>query len=196
MRTDQPFRSHLEAGDVAAYLDLKLSADDRSRVEVHLAECAECRRELVEVRRVLGNLPRFRRWHLLVPAAAAAAALFVILGPPERDRRPAPVGRERGPRGTERAALIAVVEPGVGAAVAPGPVVFTWRGVGTGATYRLTVTDERGDVVWSANTADTMATLPARIGLERGRRYAWYLDALLPDGRSVTSGVRAFVVAR
>ncbi len=62
------------------------------------------------------------------------------------------------------------------------------------AHYVLTVTDENGDVVWTAETSDTSLVLPRGVDLKSGSRYYWYVDALLDDARSSTTGVREFTI--
>jgi len=75
-------------------------------------------------------------------------------------------------------------------------VRFLWHSAGQNVQYRLTVTNQRGDIVWSFGTADTAAVLPASMRVQSGNPYFWYVDALLPDGRSATSRVQRFNVAR
>ncbi len=179
---------HLETGEVASYLDRALAPDEQARVEAHLADCADCRRELIEVSRL--RHARFRsRWWVLGPAlAAAAAALLFVTRSPDTPATE-PVLRDGG----EPALTIGLVAPG-DSAVSPGSLTFTWRSAAPRASYRLTLSDERGDVVWSATSIDTTQRPPSRVSWRTGRTYFWYVDALLPDGRSVTSGVRRFTV--
>jgi anti-sigma factor RsiW len=48
---------HLTAEEAAAYVDGTLASPDRARVELHLARCSECRSEVVEVTRLVDDLP-------------------------------------------------------------------------------------------------------------------------------------------
>jgi predicted anti-sigma-YlaC factor YlaD len=58
----------MTAGDVhsrtaerfSAYLDGELAAEDRAAVEAHLATCIQCRTNLEQFRRTLGNLARLK----------------------------------------------------------------------------------------------------------------------------------------
>jgi hypothetical protein len=63
-----------------------------------------------------------------------------------------------------------------------------------GATYRLVVTDEAGDVRWAASTSDTVVLLPDSVILVSGGTYFWYVDALGDGGTPATSGVRRLTV--
>ena len=179
---------HLESGEVASYLDRTLAPDEQARVESHLADCADCRRELIEVSRL--RHARFRsRWWVIVPAlAAAAAALLFVIRSPDRPATE-PVLRDGG----EPALTVGLVAPGDSAVIPLSPT-FTWRSAATRASYRLTLSDERGDVVWRTTSPDTSEHPPNNVSLRTGRTYFWYVDALFPDGRSVTSGVRRFTV--
>ena len=81
-----------------------------------------------------------------------------------------------------------------GAEVSRDSLVFRWRSEGTGVHYLLTVTDENGDVLWTAGTSDTSLALPLDVGLVPGQRHFWYVDALLEGARSSTTGVREILI--
>jgi hypothetical protein len=91
---------------------------------------------------------------------------------------------------------LAAVSPPNDAAVAPDAVTFVWHAAGPDAHYRLTLTEPNGRTAWTAETSDTMLRVPPGIALARDRTYYWYVDALLPDGRSATTGVRRLRTAR
>ena len=183
---------HLEAREISAYLDRTLTAMERERVEAHLADCAECRREAIEVSRVRSTVGRRSRWLIGPPIAAAAAIAFLVLLRSGENPGTGPVFREGG---AEPASTVVVVSPTDTDAIRPHTLTLTWRSAGAGVSYRVSVTDQTGDVAWSASTSDTTARLPATVRL-RSTRYHWYVDALLPDGRSITSGVHSFQVRR
>jgi anti-sigma factor RsiW len=109
---------HLSPEALAGYLDQDLPDEEQTRVELHLASCTECRQELAEVRGL--QLHRRRRWFLaLVPAAAVAAALAVIVLP-----RQAPVPSEvRAGPSTELP--LEIVSPAPSDVVVSSPVTFT-----------------------------------------------------------------------
>jgi len=177
--------THLGSGDVVAYLERTLPSADRERLESHLVGCAECRREIIEVSRIRRAARRRAGWWILAPTAAAAAVLAVVLIRPG-----APVFRDGG----DEPAGIVLVSPRDGAVVTATPVTFTWRSAGIGVSYRVMVTDTNGDSVWSFTGSDTTAGATAGLQLQRGAQYYWYVDGLLPDGRSITSGLHPFTV--
>src|SRR2546428_14097776 len=72
---------HLSADIIASYVDGRLPAAEQASVEDHLAACAECRREVVGVTRLVRFAPRRRRWTVLAPLAAAAAVLVLYVAP-------------------------------------------------------------------------------------------------------------------
>ena len=49
---------HLTEGELAGWLDDRLDADERKRVERHLDACQECRHELAETTRLIEGVPR------------------------------------------------------------------------------------------------------------------------------------------
>lgn len=93
--------AHLEAHRVAAYLDGRLPPSDADLVEAHLAECETCRREIIQVERIVRPRPGRRRIYTAALAVTAAAALLLIAFP----RALRLGGDPRGPSGTEASTL-------------------------------------------------------------------------------------------
>jgi len=162
---------------LAGYLDGELPDEERVRVEMHLADCHECRGELADIRR-LQRRQRRQRMVLLFPAAAAAVLLVAIALP-----------RERGIPSATRAAApaetpLAVVSPVPDAEIASRQIRFIWRSAGNDASYTFTLQKADGSIVWTSSTTDTITALPDSIVLAARETWFWSVDALLPDGRS------------
>jgi anti-sigma factor RsiW len=175
--------THLSPEALAGYLDADLSGEEQMQVELHLASCPVCREELAEVRQI--QLRHRRRWELvLVPAAAAAAVLLAITLPREATR-PSDIRARPNPE-----APLGVVSPMPSAVAAPGPITFTWRSAGPGASYTLTVQAADGRVIWTSSTPDTVAVLPDSVTFSPGLTWFWMVDALLPDGRPRSTGIK------
>lgn len=175
---------HMNEFEMAAYVDRRLGPADRERVEGHLAECANCRHEVLEVRGMLRRAARPRRLIIGASLLAAAAALVLIVQPatrnPVRDGGASPVLTAYGPTG--EAALASLR--------------FVWGAVPGVATYRLTVTGADGAPVWSGSVADTAMALPDSIMLRVDQRYFWVADALLDDGSTRSTGLHEFRLVR
>jgi anti-sigma factor RsiW len=171
---------HIGEFEMAAYLDRRLGTADRDRVEGHLAGCAECRQEMLQVRGLLGRSARPRR--LLVGASllAAAAALVLIV-------RPAVIGPVRG---DGNPSALTAYGPTGDAALAS--LRFVWGAVPGVATYRLTVSAADGVPLWSGSVADTVMALPDSVVLQADQRYVWFADALLDDGSTRSTGLHEF----
>jgi hypothetical protein len=183
-------RDHLSPELIAAYLARETSEEETEEAQRHLLTCADCRRDTaaaVELSR--DRSPR--RWiPIAIPAAAAAIALLMLVpghGPTTDELL------MRGP-GTEGVQHFAAVTPAEGASVRGDSVAFLWRSEGSDVHYVLTVTDQNGDVVWTEGTQDTIIVPPREIGLKPDGVYFWYVDALLADARSSTTGVREFII--
>lgn len=175
--------THLSPEALAGYLDDDLPGEERGQVELHLASCAECRAELAEVRR-LQRVRRRRQWiTVLVPVAAAAALLVIAL--PRQTATPSGI-RSR----PEAEQPLGVVSPAPSTEAAPGPIAFTWRSAGPGAGYTFTLQEADGRVVWTSALADTVTFLPDSVVLGPGRTWFWFVDVLLPDGRSLSTGIQ------
>lgn len=190
--------SHTSAADVSAYLDRTLSDGDRERVEAHLADCNECRQEVVDLYRLMRS-HRPRRPVRWVIAAGLAATLAITLALP---RVPAggPLGNptEQIERGgpTEESSRLSAWAPAGPSPVGRDSLIISWGPAqGSGVQYRMTLSDADGRVLWTSSTSDTMLIPPSSLTLPGGRTYYWYTDALLPDGRSLTTGVQEFRMA-
>jgi hypothetical protein len=193
--------SHVTSEELAAYLDRRLDAISSAALERHLADCADCRADLVDARSLLQSTaaspallrtarpPRARIW-----VAAAAVLIIAILPLAQRAMQP----RDSTPtvRTTRMARngidVLAPREHSVEAAT----IVFAWRPVEGASTYRLTVTDSSGTPLFTTATTDTSAAPPAGTVFRRGSAYLWYVDGLTTDGQTMSSGVRSFTTQR
>lgn len=187
---------HLSESELAAFLDDALPPEDHARVEAHLGECRECRRDVIVVRRALNPPVEIRRRPLMVGAAAAAAMIaFVLLGPwLDREAVTTPILRDAPSAADERVARLVLVTPGPDARVVGQPVRFVWRSTESGARYQITVAAADGATVWRSSLADTTVRLPAEISLRPGEEYFWYVEGVAPDGRSASSPIHPFRV--
>jgi anti-sigma factor RsiW len=183
---------------VASYLEDVCDAEERSRVEAHLAECTDCCEELIALEETIRTLPSRHRGRFVIPlvvlgAAAALAGLIVFRpsdNPVELPAGTAIVQRSQ----PEERSLIAVLSPESGAVVEAGEVILRWAPVETDARYLVTVTTSDGDSVWALMTPDSAAAIP--VALNPGGEYLWYVDALLPGGETATSGIHHFRVSQ
>jgi anti-sigma factor RsiW len=201
---DQDRVEHLTENDLAAYLDHQSTREGRLRVEAHLDACAQCRGEVIALRRIVDDLAgrkavvrparhAVRRWWIPVAAAAGLAALLLV--PRLGTRAPAPSATERAPEvgGGEGEPRITVVAPAENATVHLGSVAFTWRSAAADV-YRVSLLSQSGAPVWSAETSDTSVSLPATVPLQRGEPYFWRVDAIA-NGMSATTGVHRLQIA-
>lgn len=185
---------HLSPETVAAWLDHRLGDEARAAAAAHLASCADCRQEIVELQALLAE-PSFLRSprRILYPLAAAAAVMLAIGIPAARSAwfGPPPALVNRTQPGAS--ARLMAISPVADAAL-DGTPTFSWHAADAGSRFKLTLVDEQGATLWSVDTGDTVVALPREIALVSGRTYFWYVDALGADGRSMTSGAQRFTV--
>jgi anti-sigma factor RsiW len=186
----------LSANDIAAFVDGRLTGDDLTRVESLLADDPAARMEVAEASRLIATAPRRTiapsRWLAIGGIAAVAAAALIILRPGSQQEH-APAVSERRARidASERVELVSPVD---GQTVRKSDLALTWRGV-QDAVYRVVVSDPVGKIVFEVSTNDTSVVAPLMdLNLPNGIVY-WSVDALAPDGSSLTSGVRELTVA-
>jgi anti-sigma factor RsiW len=175
--------THLSPEAMAGYLDDDLTREEWRQAELHLVSCPECRQEWAEVRRLQRDQRR-RRWVPLLVPAVAAAALLLILALPRHT--PTPSDTRSGPHAEPQ---LGVVAPAPLDQVGPGPITFIWRSAAPDASYTLTLQEADGHVVWSTALTDTVAVSPDSLALAPERTWFWFVDALLPNGRSLSTGV-------
>jgi hypothetical protein len=181
-------QDHLEAGEVAGYLDRALSAEARARVEDHLDQCEVCRAEVIQVARLVRTARRRRP--VAVPVGLAAAAVLALLLTPSirLPTRPEPEFREPG--------ITAAPSP---AAIAPRGDVgavreLIWSQVPRAGRYRVVLLDVEGALMWRTETTDTVVILPDSLRLRAREPYFWRVEAETAFGRWVASDLVDFVI--
>ena len=208
MPDDDRDTAHLSAERLASYLDGNLTTAEQDAALAHFGDCADCRREMTDVRRViaLSSSARSRstraptatrRTLALVTSALAAVLAFAIIVPTlMRDGSGVNVptrGQDRLQQ-SEIVPPLAAVSPVEDVPIAPESDAFVWRAAGSDAEYVLTIMDATGGIVWSKSTSDTSAMLPRDLRLTRGNEYFWKVDALLADGHSTTTPAHHFSI--
>ena len=190
MPADDMAAPHLEAGEVAAYVDRRLAPAERDRVEKHLSVCPECRGEVIEVAHVARTLPRRRRWHWLAPAVAAAAVILFIVATSKGIQQFAPDTGHRGEQGTAPVAPVPVAPAGPVATVD----TLLWSSVPHTNRYRVRLFDADGAMIWQTQTRDTAVALPTSVRLNPGIPYYWRAEARVGVERWVESTLREFTL--
>lgn len=178
--------SHLDAHDIAAYVDNAAAPALRDRVERHIAECRICRDEVLEVSALASPTRAVSKpaWRIAA-GIAAAAVIVVVTWPAQRSREFAIVHRE--------APIAATVAP---RPIAPlGSTIETttllWSSVPHADGYVVRVFNARGDVVWERATSDTSAVAPDST-IRAGESYFWKVEARTGFGRSTASDLVEF----
>lgn len=191
---------HLTPDQVAGYLAGALGSAERSEVARHLEGCMECRHELIAVGGMVADqaaaalAPPPAGWRRRLTAIGMALAAGIAVIAFYRGRTEETVVRSEGAPGVgEGVPAIEVVGPLDGAEVKDS-VVLRWRSVGRDS-YQVFFLSEDGRPLWSIQTADTVARVPASVALERGAVYFWRADAV-GNGIVATTGVHRLTVPR
>jgi anti-sigma factor RsiW len=185
---DDTRNEHLTADDTAAYVDGQLAAAERAAIASHLAQCAECRLEIVDITRLVRAVPQRRRWTIIMAPLAAAAAVLILFIAPQRDRDSTSQLRE--PAVTTTVAPALAIPRGQVAALH----AMTWSSVPHADQYRVTLFDRDGNVAWRAQSPDTTVVLPDTVRLTGGVPYFWKVEARIELGRWVSSDLTSFTL--
>jgi hypothetical protein len=129
------------------------------------------------------------RWRTAITASAAtllvASSVFVI-GRPGRDSGEIMRGEE---------SPVRLLAPGADVS-SVGTVQFAWRPVDQARDYMLVVVDTAGGDVFARSTTDTSVTLPDSVRLAPGSEYLWWVQAIMPDGSTLSAVTERFRVVR
>jgi hypothetical protein len=133
-------------------------------------------------------------------AAAVAAVLvtagvmsYLLLSESQRGHQLPPVDVLR--QETEVSPAPQLLAPGSDAVIASDQIEFRWSHVPDASSYIFILLDEKGDIVFQTSTTEEHLTLNVSpVRFERGKPYFWYVEARLPDGTTVDSEIRKFVL--
>ena len=188
MSAEQTERDHPSAGVLAAFVDGTLPLAERPTIESHLADCDDCRADVIAAVRFARPRPAVRRWYL---AAAAAAAVLLVTA----------IGREHAPMGTRepvmREPVISTTEAPVALAprgVVSRPVRLVWTQVAFADQYRVTLFDDAGRAIFETQTRDTSTVVPDSIHLDTRQAYFWRMEAQTGWNRWVASELIEFSI--
>ena len=192
MDTRVPLPDHLSAEQLAAYVGRSLSPDEQAAAVEHLAGCPQCRDEALATARVLRSerTRKVTRVGASVATVAVLAVAVVVYSPSTPTGSTELILRDGDPASAP--ASIGVHAP-LSTAEA-GVIVFSWQSVGPDVRYRFSLTRSDGSEVWNGGTVDTTLILPPDVALSAGETYFWWVDALLLDGRSVTTDVQPLTI--
>lgn len=171
---------HVTSEGMSAYLDRRMTTNERDEFQDHLSSCDDCRETVLGAGRVLGARQRQRTRRLSLAAAAAGIAVLLFMRWPDGPQ----ADRLRG-EGADRSRLTAVTTDG-SSILRDDPLV--WRAAPDVLIYRFTLSTTQGEELWSTSLTDTVLVVPGSVTLEARQPYLWSVDALREDGQSQATG--------
>jgi hypothetical protein len=188
--------AHPSPEDVLALAQRSLPESRRLALLDHVMACPDCRAEFDMLRaieaaggeRTAQVRPLPSAWRRMAPLAIAAS-LALVVGTEGWRRSTARDGEEQVMRGD--ASGVTVVSP-AGEVAAGAPLTFAWQAVPGARRYDLEVLNADGNVVFSAETRDTVVTGARPETILPGADYRWWVRAVLEDGGQPRSEPRAF----
>ncbi len=186
------FDQHLQADEIAAFVDGTVTGDARTAIQAHLAACGECRAEVAEVSRIIRTLPNARgvSWRIWVPAAAAAALVLLWVAPREVRGPITPEHRE------EAVTVTVAPRPTAPVGTVASVMGFIWSSVPNADRYRVRLFDAEGTVIWEHETGDTAVALAGSVTLRAQRSYYWKVEAHTGFDRWAASDLIEFLPRR
>jgi hypothetical protein len=185
---------HLTPMQIAAFIDRSMPRADRAEAELHLSGCDRCREELAACAQISANVPSQSRrhvpWRFAGVAAAAAAVLVALVVRPTVSRDERGSSRER--TSSTETSRIATLRPAPDAGISRSMLSFAWRADEHSTGYRVIITSDKGEPVWTADVDSTRITPPDSVDLGIGARYFWRVETLHADGSAAQSPTNAF----
>lgn len=178
---------------IADFVDGRLDAGARGRAIAHLLSCARCRSVVKATSRLTSETTvteqtparHWRRWSIPLGLAAAAALVLLLV-----------------PRGGDDSSPPALREPTDTSIHAPQPITprgpvervdrLVWSRIPGVERYRLRLYNDEGDVLWTAETGDTLVLLPDSVGLSHRATYFWKVEAQVDWRRWIASELVEF----
>ena len=167
--------AHLSAEQLASYIDGNLTPAEHNAALTHFDDCADCRREMTDARRVIALATPARaeparaptasgRARVWVAAALAAVVVFAVV-PTVLRNRSGPDGATRGPDRlpqSETVSQLAIVAPVDDGAITAASDSFVWRAASADADGLLapTLADAVGVTAVGAAEGDCVTELP------------------------------------
>ena len=211
---------HLSETDILLFLNDDLPIEKRKNVEKHISGCDLCSEKLADIYRLEEDLQSsnppeinpetlekakkmvkdgknstflFSNFRRLSAAAVILIVGFLAFwlwtGPNSVDHQDAY-------RSSSESTVVQPLEPGDGESLHLANPEFTWEPVPNAASYRLVIFSENGVELWSKQVEDTHQKLPEDLPMKTNNRYLWKTEAILPDGRVVSSPLRSFQLKR
>ncbi len=216
--------NHPEDGVLILFLEGKISDVERERVHAHLASCSVCAGRFAVTYRlmkasaeqepadintgVLERAKRLARPRVPAPphrkfAGAARLALacsvllitgsaiyyYAIIAPPDMNGPPDRFRIEYSERS------VTTINPGDGSIISQSSFDFQWHHMPGAVSYRFSLFDENGTLLFETATMETTLIAGSEIGLAARHRYLWRVDAVFIDDGVVQSGINVFTYA-
>ncbi len=207
-------------GNLAAWVEGRLPAARREKLEAHLSDCDYCCGQVGFLARApkLGpppavpvsfltaaraeRTPSFGRLRpATLVAAGAGLALALLVATPWGRPGSLPAGAEgdravrNGRTGPGPADAPWLVRPSEGEIVSPAAFELRWKEAPEALYYTVQLVDPKGDVVWEGRADGTHLVVPASAALSPGQPcFAWVL-AHLRNGTTVRSPAVGFRLA-
>lgn len=218
LNNDCPTQENLQL-----FLSGGLQATERETLELHLPECADCRRQLAlmftenaEEKEVFAApdflkermkdltagktqpqviaFPTRRKNYFQWAIAAALIICFSTIAVYVFRQTASPNRSETFRQGTSNANSMQLLSPADGANISAGTIEFGWTQIAGAKSYALVILDEKGDIiVQKSTTQDTFTLDISETNPTKGKSYFWFVKANLADGGTRESHIAKFI---
>jgi hypothetical protein len=202
---------------LAAFVEQRLAAPERARLEAHIADCDYCLGQVGALERlqdavlpddvpprilvvarelVAGRARAAKPWWYWGSAAAATACLAIAITFEVWQPQAGLIAHPQTVRGTadQSTAIPELLLPRESAMVPRAALEFRWNRVERTLFYEVRVVTADGDLIWEARADHAEARVPPNVLLVNGERYYVSVSAWLPDGKTVKAPPVGFQV--
>jgi hypothetical protein len=209
--------------EFSSFLARETAKDEREKIELHLADCADCRSGLAlmfgksaenftapaplkeKVKNLRADkskakaasffsLDRLKTNRLPLAFASVLAVCFAFAGFYILQDRTVSNPADVLRNGASKNDSLTLLAPEDGANLADEKIVFRWSELPGVKNYTLVVSDEKGDIVREIPSEKPFVeTSLSEIGLLKNKRYFWHVRAKFADGLTAESENRKLI---
>lgn len=220
MNKDCPTRENLQH-----FLSSEMFENERDTLELHLADCADCRRGLALMfsesaenftapdllKETVKNLPKPKvnsasffsfDWlkinRLQIGFATVFIVCFAFAGVYIWQNQTTSNSDDVLRNGASKNEVFKLLAPKDDVKLTGGKIMFRWSQLPNVKTYTLVISDEKGDIIEEIpSDKPQFETSVSELGLEKEKRYFWHVKAKFTDGLTAeTESRKLFFVHR
>jgi len=209
---------HLSEIQIAAFVDNKLTKDERNNLIKHILECEKCYNDILETFLLLGKKPdigfselddKIKKKALSFGAnngdsinksksafgnykisISFALALIIVFTVVILNVDTSK--KEKQFRDNNTSKYVNIISPNEGDIIENENVSFSWDKIDSALLYRVRIYEESGNVLFDTSINKNNIKVPIKIKVKENEKYFWDVQANFSNGNVITSKLNVF----